>query len=130
MRFLLFWTLTLATAAAGAGALETCQAQKQEDVQLCVETAQLRSTNDLRKLSAATRAAVREKTQDGGRESLLRDYRRLEARHVRERNTLCRQQPTPLERSACVADMNAAHSEQLRRSHRISGPRRAIAQPY
>ncbi|RJG02263.1 hypothetical protein [Noviherbaspirillum sedimenti] len=117
MRALLACVLLLAAAAASAGALETCQAQKQaaEAVQLCVETAQLHSTNALRKLSAATRAAIRNKTQGGGRPGLLREYRQLEARHVRERNTLCRRQTAALERIACVADMNEAHGAQLSR---------------
>jgi hypothetical protein len=115
MRCLLFWTLTLAATAASAGALESCQERKQSaaEIQQCVETAQLRSTNELRKLSAATRAAVRDKARKDGPQGRLREYRRLEARHVRERNTLCRKHATPLERSACVADMNDAHRAQL-----------------
>ena len=117
MRVLLVWVLLLAADAAGAGTLATCQIQKQEEaaVQLCVETARLRSTNQLRKLSAATRATVIEKTQGGGSQGLLRDYRVLEARHVRERNNLCRKQDIPLERDACIADMNEAHGAQLSR---------------
>lgn len=117
MRTLLVCLLALVTYRASAGTLETCQVQKHTDdaVQLCVETARLRSTNQLRKLSATTRATVREKAQSGQSQTLLHDYRRLEARHVRERNTMCRKQATPLERDACIADMNEAHAAQLTR---------------
>jgi hypothetical protein len=117
MRLQLFWILILTTTAASAGALESCRTQKHSDadVQLCVETAQLRSTNQLRKLSTETRAAVSDETHKGERRSRMREYRRLEARHVRERNTLCRKQTSPLERDACVADMNEAHAAELRR---------------
>ncbi|QAU35789.1 hypothetical protein [Janthinobacterium sp. 17J80-10] len=117
MRALLVCVLMLATGVASADTLATCQAQKQTDdaVQLCVETARLHSTNQLRKQSAATRAAVRAKAQSGESQGLLHDYRRLEARHVRERNSLCRKQETPLERDACIADMNEAHGAQLSR---------------
>src|SRR4051812_46710724 len=108
MRLALFWIVMLAATAASAGTMENCRTQKHTDadVQLCVETAQLRSTNQLRKLSTETRTAVSDEAHKGERRSRMREYRRLEARHVRERNTLCRKQTVPLERDACVADMN------------------------
>ncbi|HCY61866.1 MAG TPA: hypothetical protein DHV59_03300 [Oxalobacteraceae bacterium] len=117
MRFLLFCALTLAANAVGAGALENCLKQKQAEaeIQLCVETAELRSTNQLRKLSATTRAAVADEARNGERSGRMRAYRRMEARHVRERNSLCRKHGSPLERSACIADMNEAHGAELAR---------------
>jgi hypothetical protein len=117
MRTLVFCALTLAATAASASVLESCRAQKQTEaeVQLCVDTAELRSTNQLRKLSAATRVAVSDEAHKGERRGRMREYRRLEARHVRERNTLCRKLATPLERSACIADMNDAHGAELAR---------------
>lgn len=117
MRFLLFCALTLAATAASAGALENCQAQKQTEAEilLCVETAELRSTNQLRKQSAATRAAVSDEARKGERRGRMRAYRRIEARHVRERNSLCRKHGSPLKRSACIADMNDAHGAELAR---------------
>lgn len=116
MRFALFWSLLLATSAARAGLLDDCRAQKQAeaDVALCVETAQLRSTNQLRKLSDTTREAVSEEARTGKRRSRMREYRKLEARHVRERNTLCRKLSGSLERRACIADMNDAHAADLK----------------
>lgn len=102
---------------ASAGTLEKCQQKKpQADaVQLCVETEQMRSTNQLRKTSSAAHEAVRAQTQDHGKTAILREYRKMEARHVRERKVECRKQATQLERNACIADMNDAHIEQLAR---------------
>lgn len=116
MRSLVFWALTLAATAASAGVLEDCRMQKHSDadVQLCVETSQLHSTNTLRKLSTVTRTAVSAEAHKGERRSRMREYRRLEAHHVRERDTTCRKQASSLERSACIADMNEKHAEELR----------------
>ncbi|WP_132258172.1 hypothetical protein [Paucimonas lemoignei] len=110
-------SMLLAVTAASASALDDCRAQKQAeaDIALCVETAQLRSTNHLRNLSNTTREAVSEETRSGKRRSRMREYRKLEARHVHERNTLCRKQTDPLERRACIADMNDAHAAELKR---------------
>ncbi len=109
--------LLLGQASAGAGTLDKCQAEKKDTdaVQLCVETEQLRSANQLRKVSTKAKAAVRDKTQQDGRRAILREYRSVEARHVRERSIQCRQQPAGIERLACEADMNDAHIGQLAR---------------
>lgn len=117
MRLALFWSLLLAASTAGAGVLDDCRTQKQAeaDIALCIETAQLRSTNQLRKLSESTREAVSEEARTGKRRSRMREYRKLEARHVRERNTLCRKQSDQLERRACIADMNESHVAELKR---------------
>lgn len=109
--------LLLAQTSAGAGTLDKCQAGKKDAdaVQLCVETEQLRSANQLRKVSSKAKSAVREKTQQDGRRAILREYRSVEARHVRERTIQCRQQPAGIDRLACEADMNDAHIAQLAR---------------
>jgi Neuraminidase (sialidase) len=117
MRGLAFSALLLVHAVAAGGVLEQCQVQKKDAdaVQLCVETEHLRSTNRLRKISAAARPAVYAKTKDDGHKANLREYRTVEARHVRQRKTLCRKQETSLLRHACEADMNYAHIEELAR---------------
>ncbi len=119
MRSLIFCTLLLAHAGVSAGVLEKCQAEKNDAdaVQLCIETAQMRSTNQLRKVSAAAKATIRNKTQHDGSKAILREYRLMEARHVRERSSQCRKQLAGLDRMVCIADMNYAHIEQLARFH-------------
>jgi len=117
MRLALLCTLMLTSSVASAGTLDDCRTRKQIDAEVssCVETAQLRSTNQLRKLSDTTREVVSEEARTGKRRSRMREYRKLEARHVRERNTLCRKLTAPLEHRACIADMNDAHAAELKR---------------
>ncbi len=115
MRALLCCFGMLAMGTAEAGTLDRCESRHimPAEVQLCVETAQLRSTNRLRKLSAETRAAVLARAKDNDEPGLLQEYRLLEARHVRERKSMCRDLPK-LDGDACIADMNNAHAAQLR----------------
>lgn len=117
MRSWLLMALLATVTHASAGALEKCRQKKQEAdaIVACVETEQMRSTNQLRKVSSAARDAVHVQTQGNGKTAILREYRKMEARHVRERKVECRKQATPLERNACIADMNDAHIEQLGR---------------
>lgn len=117
MRGALLSILLLTVASAWAGTLEICRQKSpdKDDLRSCVEAERVRSTNQLRKTSLAARTAVNNKTQEEGSKSPLRTYRNLEARHVRDRNTHCRQHAEAIERSACEADMDKAQIEQLTR---------------
>lgn len=117
MRGLFFSALLLAQAAAAAGTLEKCQNLENEAaaIQSCVKTEQQRAANQMRKLSAETRTLIHHKNQQDGSKTRLREYRVFEASHVRARSRRCHEKLPSLERSACEADMNYAHIEQLTR---------------
>lgn len=109
--------LLLVAISAKAGTLEVCQKKSAdtEKLRACVQAERVKSTNQLRQASIAARNAVNGKTREESDKSLLRTYRNLEARHVRERSTNCRQYAEGAERTACEADMNKTQIEQLTR---------------
>lgn len=115
MRSAAFAILLLTATAVVAGTLENCelQAKDRNALQACVEAERIKSSNQLRKTSLSTQAAMQQKMADTTRNQQLRSYRAMQARHVRERNAVCRKQAGDLERKACEADMNYAHIEQL-----------------
>lgn len=109
-------TLVITGQSSAAGVLEKCQAQSAKpDKQLaCSVTEHQRSENQLRNQSLFAKRRVIHAAQNDGRK-LMREYRKSEARHVRERNHLCRKQKAGLQRNACIADMNDKHREALSR---------------
>ena len=120
MRALLFSVLifsALTAGAASAASLEKCQGKEKNPggIRSCVEAERSRSANRLRELDPIILDAIRKETDRKRQRALLREYRAAQAHHVRERKAACHQQAEGNERTACEADMNFAHIEQLTR---------------
>lgn len=115
MRSALFLALTLIATAVNAGTLEKCQSSGKdaEEIQFCVSAERSRSANRLRDLNPVVLSAIRENTSAARRMALLREYKRTQARHVRQRQATCRKQTIGDERTACEADMNFTHVDHL-----------------
>ena len=120
MRALLLFILILSAAianAASAASLEKCQAKEKnpDGMRSCVAAERSRSANRLRELDPTILDAIRKEPDRKRQKALLREYRAAQAHHVRERKAACRQQAEGDERTACEADTNFAHIEQLAR---------------
>ena len=117
MRTLLFSILIVSAATANGAALEKCQAKEKNPagVQSCIEAERSRSANRLRELDPVVINAIHKEANRAHQKALLREYRAAQAHHVRERKATCHKQAEGNERTACEADMNFAHIDQLAR---------------
>lgn len=117
MRGLLVAIALFSASSAHAGALESCRLKEKENdaVRACVRAERVQSLNKLRKASEAAQQAASATTQETGRKSALREYRAVQAWHVRTRSTTCRRFANGIEQVACEADMNYAQVEKLAR---------------
>jgi predicted transcriptional regulator len=117
MRALLFSILILSAATANAASLEKCQSKEKnpDGIRSCIAAERSRSANRLREMDRNILDAIRKETDRKRQRALLREYRAAQAHHVRERKAACHQQAEGDERTACEADMNFAHIDQLTR---------------
>ena len=115
MRSALFLVLILIAAATNAGTLEKCEATQSsaEGVQFCVSAERSRSSNRLREFNPVVLAAINQISPAARRKALLLQYKATQARHVRQRQSVCRKQAIGNARTACEADMNFAHLDYL-----------------
>jgi hypothetical protein len=111
----LFTALFVATSAQ-AGVMESCRDKEKESdkVRACVRAERVHSINSLHDASLKAQEAVTQQTRESGRKLSLREYRSMQARHVRERNRTCPKQGG-IEQVACEADMNYAQVDKLAR---------------
>lgn len=117
MRALLFSILILSAATANAATLEKCQGKEKnpDGIRSCIAAERSRSANRLREMDRNILDAIRKETDRKQQRALQREYRAAQAHHVRERKAACHQQAEGDERTACEADMNFAHIDQLTR---------------